>query len=333
MSGKLNLGTRLQNIPTPEESYNILFGTATNAVQRIKLCDITFHEQRTRMYSNEELEVMAESIKEKGVLEPILVRRQPADDEIPFEHYQALNGRNRTEGSRLAGMEDIPAIVIDADDNEAAYIVSTTTLNQRRTLLPSEIAFACKMFMDSNSKMGARTDLVQLLHKVENDEDANLVQPLHKVDTLAEYANKVNVSRRTMAYYIRLTLLVQPLLTMVDDNKLLFMAGVALSYLSQDEQLVVDAYLLEHRKKLTVPQADDIKRYSMQVSPITYTQLDRLFCTSVPTGPLPTELKTIKFGKKDVARMADYIPVVDPKKAADYVIKALKFYRENGGGA
>lgn len=343
----LTLNTRINNIPTPEESYNALFGIDTSGtrVVRLKLCDLEFAPQKTPLNSEEELNEMAESIKKIGVKEPILVRKMPADGTHLYEYYQILNGRNRTQASKIAGMEDIPAIIEDVNDAEAQYIIATTTLSQRQHLKTSVKAWAYRSQMDAMKLMsGTRTDLVPSGHKVVDDGYSNLVPSGHKVvdgghsdlvpsghkvDTISIIAGSSNDSRRNIARYIRLTYLIEELLEMVDNDKLPMKSGVALSYLSTDEQYTVHAYITENQKVVSVEQADAIKRYSQEFGQVNTIQLKRLFNEEKKNASPPN---VFKLNKKALSSIEQYIPATQKDNASDYIIKALEFYRKHQQG-
>lgn len=313
--GSLNLANRLSNIPTPATTFNNLFGQSTVNVVRLKLCDIIFfEEQKTRLNSEEELEALAESIKEKGVLEPILVRRLAKTNQQPYEQYQVLNGRNRTTASRLANMEDIPAIIMEVTDDEARYIVAATTLNQRQKLLPSEKAFACRMYLEANSQMK------------QND---GQVQPLHRVDSLSEIASITKASRRTIAYYIRITYLIPKLLTRLDTQQLLFRPAVILSYLSPSEQQAVETFLSGTDKKISMEDAERLKEYHDSIGEVTETVITRLFrANNAPRNP---PKQALKFSPKDTAQIFNLIPSEiqqNKSQSANYVIRALQYYSQ-----
>ena len=170
----------------------------------------TGRPQPFRTYSQEDLESLAKSIAEHGVIDPITVR--------PFEggKYQIIAGRHRTRATALCGLAGIPGIIRDIDDVEAAKIMLDTNLEQRHNLLYSEKAYAYRMRMELEGCQGKRTDLA---------EDGE------KVDRLAEVGRKNKDNRRTVADLIRLTYLLPGLLKLVDEGTIGFKVGVQLSYL------------------------------------------------------------------------------------------------------
>lgn len=310
--GKLNLSNRLDNIPTPEESYSQLFGSTGTMTKQLKLSDLhPYPNQPFRPYTQDKLQELAIDIKDNGLQSPIIVREMQPDSLCPYAYYQILAGHNRVEACRLLEMETISAFVKSVDDATAALIMVNTNLNQREGLLPSEKAWAYRLQKEANEHpSGERTDLV---HNV------------HKVDTICEIAAEAADGRRNIAYYIRLTYLAAELLAAVDNDVLPFRVGVALSYLSEDEQLIVDAFLSENRRKINVEQAEAVKRYSREVAPITYAALDKLFGRVVTAQTV----KPLRFKKKDIVQLEKYIPNSARGNAADYVVNALKYYMEH----
>ena len=178
----------------------------------------------------------------------------PPDKECGYDHYQILAGHNRVSACTLLHLETVPSIVMEVNDDHAQLIMVNTNLNQRDELLPSEKAFAYWMQMDAMKHIsGERTDLSSIGAKV------------NTTKTMAENNSE---SAAQIKRYIRLTYLVQELLDRVDVGNLPFRAGVALSYLSEDEQYAVDAYMEETRRKISLDQAEALKRYSAEMGPV-----------------------------------------------------------------
>ena len=199
---------------------------------------ITGRPQPFKVHSQESLSSLSKSIEENGIINPIIVR--PLKD----GRYQILAGRNRTRASRLCGKTDIPAIVrADIDDIGAAMIMLDTNLEQRPHLSYSEKAYAYKMRVDLQKSQGKRTD----------------IEGSKKVDVLSEVGKDNNDSRRTVAYLIRLTYLINPLLDMVDNGKIGFKLGVAISYLSIDTQNLLYNEVVMSGEKINQSHIKDLK--------------------------------------------------------------------------
>ena len=175
-------------------------------------------EQPFRLYTEAEMDAMRRNISAHGVLQRLIVR--PWTD----GKYQIISGRNRRTGARLAGYATAPCEIRNLDDYEAELQMIATNLNQRPDLLPSEKAWAYRKQLEIMSKQGKRTDLTggQTGHKSRD--------------------NLTDESGRTVQRYIRLTYLLPELLDAVDNKALGFGAGVTLSYLSTENQLVVHQY-------------------------------------------------------------------------------------------
>lgn len=177
--------------------------------------EITGRPQPFRLYDEESLQSLADSIRENGVMQPIIVRP------LPDGSYQVIAGRNRRRASALCRLTTIPAIIKkDLDDVGAAMFMLDTNLEQRKGLCYSEKAYAYRMRIELQGRRGQRTDITGA----------------DKIDTLREVGKQNNDSRRTVAYLIRLTHLIPSLLRMVDDGTLGFKAAVSVSYLSKPTQ-------------------------------------------------------------------------------------------------
>ena len=219
----------------------------------------TGRPQPFRTYSQEDLESLAKSIAEHGVIDPITVR--------PFEggKYQIIAGRHRTRASALCGLAGIPGIIRrDIDDVRAAKIMLDTNLEQRHNLLYSEKAYAYRMRMELEGRRGKRTDL----------EGGG-----EKVDMLAEIGIQNKDKRRTVADLIRLTYLLPGLLNMVDKGTIGFKVGVQLSHLPAFAQ----SYLLDtiiptipYKKKVKPMQAS-VLRELQKAGTLTTDSMDEVF--------------------------------------------------------
>ena len=157
-----------------------------------------------------------DSIREYGVLVPAIARPDPEGG------YELISGHRRKRGCEMAGLQTMPVIIRNLDD-DAAVLVMVDSNIQREELLPSERAFAYKMKLEALKHQGARMDLTscQVGTKLRADE---------------KLAESVNESARTVQRFIRLTELISELLDMVDERKLAFNPAVEVSYLKRDEQ-------------------------------------------------------------------------------------------------
>lgn len=183
-----------------------------------------FHE-----YNGAEFDSLVESVKENGVLEPVIVR--------PYQgKYQILAGRHRSRAAKLAG-KPIPCIIRpDIDDVEAAKIMIDTNLEQRPQPKYSELAYAYKMQAELNNKQGHRTDLITSSNNCT------------RLDTAGDIGKKDGKSRSTVYNYIQLSHLIPELLQAVDDKTIDFTVGLELSHLSEEVQKRVFSFVSEYGK-------------------------------------------------------------------------------------
>jgi ParB family chromosome partitioning protein len=207
-----------------------------------------FKHHPFKLYSEEKMQEMVESIKQNGVIMPILVR--PQED----GGFEIISGHNRVEAAKHAGLTDIPATICEMDDETAIIVMADSNLQQREKLLPSEKAFAYKMKLDAIKRQGNRTDLtcVQVEHKSEDKKSR---------ETIAEHAGESGVQ---ITRYIRLTYLVPPLLEMVDENHLAFNPAVAISFLDAEQQLRLKELMEKTQSTPSLAQAERLKMLSQR---------------------------------------------------------------------
>ena len=227
-------------------AYDAMFGIkrkkADQTISMLRLSDLVGYTKHPfKAYQGDQLQMLAKSIFQQGLQQPIIVRPLAEDK------YEILAGHNRVEAFRLNKQNIIPAIVVFADSEQAAMIVTETNLRQRQKLLPSEKAFAYKLQMhaakcrveNNDGALGPNTssDLAQ-------------VELRHSRDIVAA---QNAVDKNEITRHIRLTCLHPNLLQLVDENKLAFIAAVGLSYLSEVQQETIYQYfIVEHRDKLSI---------------------------------------------------------------------------------
>ena len=184
----------------------------------LKIDDLhPFPDNPFRLVEDELLMEMAESIKEFGVVTPIITR--PKED---GNGYEVIAGQRRVRASQLAGIETIPAFVLPLDRDKAIITLVDSNI-QRENILPSERAFAYKMKLEAMKRQGYRTDLTssQVGTKLRTDETV---------------AQGFGIGKTTVQRYIRLTELIPPILQMVDEGQIALTPAVELSFLKKDEQ-------------------------------------------------------------------------------------------------
>ena len=185
-----------------------------------------------------------DSIREYGVLVPAIARPDPEGG------YELISGHRRKRGCEMAGLQTMPVIIRDLDD-DAAVLVMVDSNIQREELLPSERAFAYKMKLEALKHQGARSDLTS----------RQVVGKLEMADVVGQNAGE---SGRQVQRYIRLTELISELLDMVDERKLAFNPAVEVSYLRRDEQRMLLEAIDAEQTTPSLSQAQRLKKFSQE---------------------------------------------------------------------
>ena len=260
------------------------------------LDDFPNHPFKVR--DDEDMLKLTESITERGVLVPAIVR--------PKENgrYELISGHRRKRASEYADKKTLRCIVSDLDDDAATIIMVDSNI-QRSNILASEKAFAYKMKLDALKHQGKRTDLTS----------RPLGEKLFSIDELAENSED---SARQIQWYIRLTNLVPELLEMVDEGRIKMRPAVEISYLDEDAQRdLVDAIDLE---ECTPSHAQTIKMRKF----FEDGKLSTDVITSIMQEEKPNQREKLIIPNKAVEK---YIPKSVPlEKRQDYVFKALEHY-------
>ena len=212
-------------------------------VMEIPLAELhPFRGHPFKVLDDEKMAETVESVKQSGVLVPAIVRPDPDGG------YEIVSGHRRHRASQLAGLETLPVIVRDLDDDEATIIMVDSNL-QRETLLPSERAFAYKMKLEAVKHQGQRTDLTS----------RRVVGKLEMADVVGEQAGD---SGRQVQRYIRLTELIPQLLDMVDEKKIAFNPAYELSFLKTEEQEQLLDAMTSEQATPSLSQAQRLKKFS-----------------------------------------------------------------------
>ena len=186
-------------------------------VQQIPIGELfPFKNHPFKVLDDESMQRTVESVEQYGVLSPLIARPRPEGG------YEIISGHRRQHAAQLAGLDALPVIVRNMDDDAAVLLMVDSNL-QRENILPSERAFAYKMKLEALKNQGARSDLTS-------------TQVVSKLRSNEQLGAENNQSRETVRRFIRLTNLVPELLDMVDEKKIAFNPAVELSYLDESQQ-------------------------------------------------------------------------------------------------
>lgn len=207
---------------------------AENGIEQIAIDSIkAFHNHPFHLYEGERLNDMVESIREHGILNPVIVLK--TDD-----GYEMLSGHNRANAAKIAGLSEVPAIIkVGLSKYEAYVYVIETNLMQRSfaELLPSEKAAVMAAHYDKVCCQGKRNDIIrelQILSGIEPEETS--CHNGKKLNSLDVIASEYGFSSRNAARYLRLNYLIQPFKNLLDENKIALLAAVDVSYMTKGEQ-------------------------------------------------------------------------------------------------
>lgn len=212
----------------------------------LKIADLhPFPDNPFRVVEDDMLMELAESIKEFGMVTPIITR--PKED---GQGYEVIAGQRRVRASQLAGIDTVPAFVLPLDRDRAIITLVDSNI-QRENVLPSERAFAYKMKLEAMKRQGFRTDLTS----------SQLGTKLRADELLAQQAGS---SRNQVQRYIRLTELIPELLDMVDEKKIALNPAYELSFLKKEEQTQLLDAMDSEQATPSLSQAQRLKKFSQE---------------------------------------------------------------------
>ena len=256
-----------------------------------------FPDNPFHVVEDETLSELAESIKEFGIVTPIITR--PKED---GDGYEVIAGQRRVRASELAGINTVPAFVLPLDRDRAIITLVDSNL-QRENILPSERAFAYKMKSEAMKRQGFRTDLTSS-------------QVVTKLRTDDKVAQGFGVGRMTVQRFIRLTELIPPILQMVDEGKIALTPAVELSFLKKDEQENLFATMESEEATPSLSQAQRMKSMSQS------GQLDMDMIFSIMTEEKGNQKETLKI---NTSKLKKYFPKnTTPKQMEETIIRLLE---------
>ena len=232
------------------KSYDDLFktdvGRKTEEIIPMQLSELKpFSEQPFKVLDNEDMDELVDSIKENGVLSPIVVRPHPEGG------YEILSGHRRARACEKAGITEVPVVVKDLDDDTAVILLVDSNL-QREHILPSEKAFAYQMRLEAMKRKAGRPSKENVSQIATNFVSGRSDEIL---------GEQVGESKDQIRRYIRLTELIDPLLVMVDSKDMALNAGVELSYLKTKEQAAVLEAIKSEETCPSIEQAKKMHRF------------------------------------------------------------------------
>ena len=256
-----------------------------------------FPDNPFHVAEDETLSELAESIKEFGIVTPIITR--PKED---GDGYEVIAGQRRVRASELAGINTVPAFVLPLDRDRAIITLVDSNL-QRENILPSERAFAYKMKSEAMKRQGFRTDLTSS-------------QVVTKLRTDDKVAQGFGVGRMTVQRFIRLTELIPPILQMVDEGKIALTPAVELSFLKKDEQENLFATMESEEATPSLSQAQRMK----QLSQSGRLDMDTIF--AIMTEEKGNQKETLRI---NTSKLKKYFPKnTTPKQMEETIIKLLE---------
>jgi len=289
---------------------------------------IPFLNHPFKLYEGERFDNMVRSIKELGIIVPVIVRKKG-------DNYEILSGHNRVNAAKVAGLNKVPvSIKENIDDEEAILIVTETNLMQRSftDMLFSERAAALSEHHKALTSQGKRTDLLKEIETMLKADEMKVEETSRllgeKLTSADETGRSFNLSGRTVSRYLRICHLIKELKDRLDIEEIPFFAAVELSYLKEDEQNIIEAILIENKFKIDLKKSQVLRDYSEK------NKLDEETAHSILSGELnkkakPNKPATIKLKPKLISKY--FKPEVKQPEIEEIIDKALKLYFDSQG--
>jgi len=277
-----------------------------------------------KLYQGRRSEALINSVRESGVLTPIIVRPQG-------ENYEILSGHNRVEAAKTVGLTMIPAIVRDGlSEDEARLIVTVTNLIQRSfsDLTHSERAAALSEHYNAIKSQGRRTDILTSLSTLLG-EDETCATVYHKLKARDVISKTYGISGTVVAQYLRVAQLVPSLQARLDNSEFALRAAVELSYLSHDTQEKLDKILAPDSHRIEVRMAAELREADEKAhGKLNKTQIERIISKSKSAE---TSSRPVRIEKTLLSQYFDEEKTDD--EISDTIAKALDAWFANGNQA
>lgn len=253
-----------------------------------------YPDQPFKQYSMERMQELAEDIARVGVLSPILCRQQG-------RRLQILAGHNRWAAAKLAGLAEVPVMVLEVDDDAAVLVLTSTNLRQREHLAPSEKAFAYKMQMEALKRQGQRGQ--------------------EPYNASAMITRQTGDSRMQIHRYVRLTELEPGLLELLDRGKISMTPAVAVSHLQRENQQQLLRLVGEFGASLTIERANILKGLAAESqAPLSRETVEDVMLEAARKKPAQVLQIPLE-------RIRTYLPPgAGPEQAEAYILQALRAY-------
>lgn len=247
MGSRNNSNNKNSHSSASQYKYRYWEHPKNERVQKLPVSQLKpFEEQPFKVLLDESMDELVASIKESGVLSPIIAR--PHKD----GGYEILSGHRRAKACEIVGIKNVPVIVKNLDDDTAAILLVDSNL-QREHILPSEKAYAYRLKLEAMKRKAGRPS---------KENGGQIVHDFFEKKSREELGQQTGESGRQIQRYIRLTELIDPLLDMVDEKKLPLNAAVELSYLGSKSQSEVVKSIERNEITPSIEQASKIRRYA-----------------------------------------------------------------------
>ena len=288
------------------KSYDSIFQNDeqrnTEEIKPVPISELKpFTEQPFKVKLDEDMDALVESIKQCGVLTPVIAR--PHKD----GGYEILSGHRRVKACELAGITDIPVVIKNLDDDTATILLVDSNL-QREHILPSEKAFAYQMKLEAMKRKAGRPE--KNYSQIGNN--------FNEATSSEEFSKEVGESKNQIFRYIRLTNLIDPILDMVDNNQIAMNAAVEISYLGSKEQAAVMQSIEKEETSPSIAQARKMRKFH-QDGNLSNTVIDSIMMEQKP------ETVKITLGEE---KLKKYFPKSYSKaKMEEIILKLLDKWR------
>ena len=285
-------------------------------IQLIRIKNIQpFHDHPFHLYEGERLEDMIASVKEHGILNPVIVQKIDGG-------YEMLSGHNRMNAAKLAGLKEVPAIVkTDLSEEEAYVYVIETNLMQRSfsDLLISEKAAVLKARYEKESCQGRRNDIIEEIARLEGKEvEVTRGHGDHRMKTRDTIGKEYELSGSSVGRLLKLNDLIKPFKDMVDRGALYTKVALQLAFLPEEEQNMVYSVMKEKKTKVTIDMVMKLRSHS---GALTDAMVRRYLSTE------PVKKKCYKVPARIVEK---YFVGMDPNKVDSIVEQALEAWFHKG---